>query len=434
MHGVTSPHRLIMWLGAAAMAAMALAVAGCGGGQPMASTAATGRDAPHRVVDVILPLQLKGSNVPDSVAAIKLALADKGTHQGAVDVSVTEWSDSGPTGDAVPARSAAQATRAVADPEAIGVIGTMTSSGTKAMAPVINRTGMPLIGIAATAVALTRRSDGRAGPPAAMAPTGIATYARLVPNDDRQAHALAEYMQQEDVTDLWVLHDGGAYGGGIAAGVATAARAAGIKVRAVEQVGLDDGAARARVVARQMAAEGARMPAVFIAANSLDLSRAAGVAAAAADDRVLVFGPDSMAFRGVYGHLDPALERRFFITTYQLPISTYGPDGVHLFERMKVAFGREPSAQALYAYEAMALLLDSIKAALPNSAALSRMSIRQQRLAVTNAMMHTVDRGSVVGTYSIDLHGDTNSDLYGAYRVEGGELVRGQALQTDGGG
>jgi hypothetical protein len=50
--------------------------------------------------------------------------------------------------------------------------------------------------------------------------------------------------------------------------------------------------------------------------------------------------------------------------------------------------------------------------------------------AVTAALLHTFDRGSVVGTYSIDVHGDTTNTLYGAYRVENKELVRGQAIDT----
>ena len=52
------------------------------------------------------------------------------------------------------------------------------------------------------------------------------------------------------------------------------------------------------------------------------------------------------------------------------------------------------------------------------------------RAAVTAALLHTFDRGSVVGTYSIDVHGDTTNTLYGAYRVENKDLVRGQAIVT----
>ena len=44
------------------------------------------------------------------------------------------------------------------------------------------------------------------------------------------------------------------------------------------------------------------------------------------------------------------------------------------------------------------------------------------------ALFETTDRRSVLGTYSIDENGDTSLTDYGAYRVEGGELIFDQTI------
>jgi branched-chain amino acid transport system substrate-binding protein len=318
----------------------------------------------------------------------------------------------------------------VAEPTSIGIIGSLTSSGSKEMAPVTNRAYLPIVGIAATAVGLTRRSDGAPGMPRDVAPTGKPNLVRLVPNDARQSLALAEYMKAESIGDLVILHDGQTYGAGLAAALQRDAPRSGIKVHAVNVMATDGDAARVARAAALRLTGTKRTPAVLIACNSYRSAVAAARAAARSNDRVLIFGPDSMALRGVYANLGAEVERRVYITSYLLPIQYYGPVGYEVFQRLTKRLGRNPTPTALYAYEAMTLLLEAVHEALPDQASLKSRTTKEQRAAVTAALLHTFDRGSVIGTYSIDVHGDTTSRLYGAYRVENKELVRGQAIDT----
>ncbi len=419
------------------LCAGALAFAGCGdAGAPPGTTAATGTaggaagDRPVRVVHSILPMDAAGDDSQDIVAAMRLALEERGHDQGAVHVDLVSDNDSGADGDTDPARAAAAAAAAVDDPAAIGIIGPMSSSASRAMARVTNRAAMPIIGIAATAVGLTRRTDGQPGMPEDVTPTGTPNLIRVVPNDARQAMALAAYMKKEGVGDLIVIHDGQTYGAGLAGSVVHDARRAGITVHDVRVTAGDADAARVGRAAGLALDDTRRTPAVLIAANHYTVSLAAAKAAARANDRVLVFGPDSMALRGVYANFGPTLERRVYITSYLLPIGYYGPMGVEVSDRLTGALGRTPTPTALYAYEAMDLLLASIAKALPDAKSLSGRTVKQQREAITTALLRTFDRGSVVGTYSIDAYGDTTASLYGAYRVEDGELVRGQVMAT----
>jgi len=427
---------------AATLLAGALVFAGCGDsaapeGTTGAATAGTttAASAPSgerqtRVVHSILPMDLEGDDSEDMVAAMRLALEEHGADQGAIRVVLSADNDSGADGNDDPARAERIARKVVADPASIGIIGTITSSASKAMQPVANRASLPILGISATAVGLTRRTDSRPGMPTDVAPTGKPNLVRLVPNDARQSLALAGYMKEESVGDLVIINDGQTYGAGLTASLVRDATRAGIRVRDVLVMKSEADAARVGREAAVELADSRGTPAILIAGNSATASVAATKAAALANDQVLIFGPDSMALRGVYANLGSAVERRVYITSYLLPVEYYGPLGVEVFNRLAAKLGRNPTPTALYAYEAMSLLLASISEALPDAAAITGKTVKAQRAAVTAALLHTFDRGSVVGTYSIDVHGDTTNTLYGAYRVENKNLVRGQAIDT----
>ena len=418
---------------AAVLLAGALAFAGCGDSAAPQST--TGAATPSgerqtRVVHSILPMNLEGDDSEDMVAAMRLALEEHGADQGVIHVVLSADNDSGADGNDDPARAEQIARKVVADPASIGIIGTITSSASKAMQPIANRASLPILGISATAVGLTRRTDGRPGLPTDVAPTGKPNLVRLVPNDARQSLALAGYMKEESVGDLVIINDGQTYGAGLSASLERDAKRAGIRVHDVLVMKSEADAARVGRDAAVELADSRGTPAILIAGNSAAASVAATKAAALANDQVLIFGPDSMALRGVYANLGSAIERRVYITSYLLPVEYYGPLGVEVFERLAAKMGRSPTPTALYAYEAMSLLLASISEALPDAAAITGKTVKAQRAAVTAALLHTFDRGSVVGTYSIDVHGDTTNTLYGAYRVENKDLVRGQAIDT----
>ncbi len=427
---------------AVALVAGALVFAGCGDsaapeGTTGAATAGTtsaaaapSGDRQERVVHSVLPMDMDGADSKDMFAAMQLALDERGADHGAIRVTLAMNNDSGPDGNSDPARVATIARKVVADPASIGIIGTITSSGSKVMQPITNRASLPILGISATAVGLTRRTDGRPGMPPDVAPTGKPNLARLVPNDARQSLALAAYMREESVGDLVIINDGETYGVGLTESVVRDAKRAGIRVQDVLVMKSNADAARVGREAAVKLADSRGTPAVLIAGNSAAASVAATKAAALANDQLLIFGPDSMALRGVYANLGSAVERRVYITSYLLPVEYYGPLGVEVFGRLAAKLGRKPTPTALYAYEAMDLLLASIGEALPDAAAIKGKTVKQQRAAVTAALLHTFDRGSVVGTYSIDVHGDTTNTLYGAYRVENKDLVRGQAIDT----
>jgi branched-chain amino acid transport system substrate-binding protein len=98
------------------------------------------------------------------------------------------------------------------------------------------------------------------------------------------------------------------------------------------------------------------------------------------------------------------------------------PPSAHRFLRaFRDRYRREPGRYAAYGYEAMAAVLDSIRRAGDSG---------DDRDSVIDAFFDTVDRRSVLGTYSIDDVGDTTLDRLAGYRVANGRLRFETALRA----
>lgn len=433
MPGSALTARLVA-LAVAALACTALAGCGgdaapdpAGGGLTVAPASAASLAADVRTVHAVLPFSSSRRDYGDMLAAMRMALEDAGGTAGVVRVRMVVQDDAPLTGPAAQAASRRAARRAASDPRALAVIGSASSGKFAAMAPVLNRAGLLQVAVISTAVRLTKRGDGTAFPPRDIAPTGRRTVVRVVPDDSVQARALVEYMMGEGVSAVEVVHDGGTYGEGLARDVAAEARRQGLRVAGVQLADTRAPAAQAREISLRHGQDSRRW-ALLPAMNDDDTMRAMAASAAAADPSAVVFVPDSGALASFYGNLG-AIERRVYITTYGLPPGNYGPRGVEVTARLRKRIGHTPPPNALFAYEAMDLVLASIARGVSTTAAASR-PIGAQRRAVVRAAFATRDRASAIGTYSISITGDTTTELYGGYRVENGNLVRGRAINT----
>jgi ABC-type branched-subunit amino acid transport system substrate-binding protein len=76
-------------------------------------------------------------------------------------------------------------------------------------------------------------------------------------------------------------------------------------------------------------------------------------------------------------------------------------------------YGRTPGRYAAYGYEAMAVVIDSVRRAGDSGT---------ERQAVVDAFFDTRGRDSVLGTYAIDPLGDTTLDRMTGYRNSPGGL------------
>ena len=141
------------------------------------------------------------------------------------------------------------------------------------------------------------------------------------------------------------------------------------------------------------------------------------VAAALPD--ALIFGSAGLA-ESTYvdpelGGIPLSLDSRVLITSPTLDPAAYPPAGRRFFARYERRYG-VPQPSSIFGYEAMSLMLNAISRATDGG------TVEAMRSKVVAALTSTRDRHSVLGTYSINAHGDTSLDRYGVYRVAGGSL------------
>jgi branched-chain amino acid transport system substrate-binding protein len=119
----------------------------------------------------------------------------------------------------------------VEEEQIVGVIGPFESDCARAEIPIANAAALAMISPANTDVGLTHQGPGSAeGEPDSLYPTGVRTYARLVPPDDVQARAGAKTLAGLGVTRVCVLDDRDMYGKAIADAFALSAEDEGLNV------------------------------------------------------------------------------------------------------------------------------------------------------------------------------------------------------------
>lgn len=396
--------------------ALAVCLAACGKGDPDDGGP---KDGPSTLT-IYSSLPLQGPDRErsrDMVNAIKLALEQWGGKVGALSVTYVSL-DSATAEQGTWAKDSVleNARQAVRDPNTIAYIGDRDSAATALALPLTNEGHILHISPSSTYDGLTRASR-RQGEPDRFYPSGHRTFGRMVPADNVQASALVGYMKEEGVHRLAMLADRDLYGGGLADQIAKAAADQGIKL-------FDEG--RINQEATDLSG-----PASKVAKRHADAFLFAGVpgvgaahvfaTVAAADPSLLLFGPGAGADGAFAEALPAAVQRRMRLTTPTLPPQLLPRSARAFRARFRAAVGREPTPDALQAYEATNVILSSIRSAGANA---------NNRMPVVNRFFATRNRHSVLGTYTIDRFGDTSLRTYAGERVRRSKLVLDTVLKV----
>jgi hypothetical protein len=221
-------------------------------------------------------------------------------------------------------------------------------------------------------------------------------------------------MKQQSCGNVFIVNDGETYGAGIASEVERTARHEDVAVLA--NFAFDVAATRFRALAARV--KRASSDCFFF--GGITMNRALEVTrdVAAAVPGIKMFYPDGCAEAFFTERIPEGLQRRVFITNPTLDQDAYPPSAQDFFDTFSTLYGKDPEPYAMYGYEAMNVVLDSIERAGSEVTATS-----EGRQAVVDAFFDTKDRQSVLGTYDIDAFGDTTLSDYGAYAVARGKLV-----------
>jgi branched-chain amino acid transport system substrate-binding protein len=400
------------------VAAFGFGVAACGGDDDSGGANAGGKEGgAAKSVTIYSSYPLQGAGRVQSEAAVngsKLAIEQAGGKAGDIAVTYKPLDDAtAQAANWTPEQTSTNARKAAQDESTAVYLGEFNSGASAVSIPILNEAGIAQISPANTGVGLTTDEPGAApGEPDKYYPTGMRTYARIVPKDTIQGAALVTLMKEDGCTKVQLLNDKEVYGAGLARNIELSAKPQGLVLASNEAI--DKNAANYRSLAQKAQGAGADCVvfAGIVANNAVQIFKdfAAGL------PQAKLYGPDGVAdpgFASTKDGLPPDVAARTKVTIATLSPDQYPPEGQEFFKNYASKYGEpNPSPYAIYGYEVMQLALDAIKR-----------SQTGEKADVVKALFSTKDRKSVLGTYSIDANGDTTLTDYGVYVIKKGELV-----------
>ncbi|MBV9536985.1 MAG: branched-chain amino acid ABC transporter substrate-binding protein, partial [Solirubrobacterales bacterium] len=358
------------------------------------------------------------------VNGVRLALAKSRGRVGRFHIALKVLNDAtAAQGEWDPGQTSSNAVQAAADATTIGYIGDLDSGASAVSIPILNQAGIPQISPRSTAVGLTSAGPGsQPGEPAKYYPTHLRTFARVAPSDAVQAAVQVKLQQSLRCTKTYVLADEEVDGEDFAVSFGLAAQRARLSVVATQQY--DPRATSYAPLAASIASSRANCVLVSAISGSNAVPVTRQVAKALPNARIFAGAgvAQSTYVDPIDGGVPLAVDSRLLITSPALGMAAYPRAARSFLAAYERRYG-PPEPDAILGYESMRLMLSAIRRATDDGRKPA------SRSAVRRAILHTRDRHSVLGTYSIDPDGNTSLNAYGVWRAVGGSLRFWKALQ-----
>ena len=370
-----------------------------------------GEGEPDVLIASDLPLQ--GSSRTQTLqmtAAIRQVLGDAGWAAGDINVGYQSCDDStAQAGKWDPGKCSQNANSYAENASVVGVIGTFNSGCAAIIIPVLNQApggGVAMLSPANTYVCLTEGGPGCADDePDKYYPAGTRNYTRVVANDAYQGAALAQFMQEQGVTQLFILNDREAYGLGVAENVRGAAEFLGIEVVGFEA--WDPKASNYEALMRSVGQSGA--DGLFLGGlideNGAQVIRDKVKVLGPNDGDVQLFMPDGFTTQQTIDESGVENTQGAFFSVAGVPTDEFTSESAKSFiSTFEESLGGDPvDPYAIYGAQAAQIMMDAIAASDG-----SRPSIIEQMFAVEVT-------GGLLGDFNFNENGDPVS--------AGGEVV-----------
>lgn len=378
-----------LMLGMLALAAVLVAGCAAAGGT---TVTATGRSL---IIYSSVPAGVASDPVVRDVAdAEQLAFTQKASEVTAYKLSFQRLGSSKPTDNP---RTAIQNTGAIAY---IGEIAPGASADTLGIP---NAQDLLQVSPTDTAVELTQPNPAVPGSPSRYyesLKTYGRTFARVGPTTALEAKAQVQEMQSLGVKQLFLADDGSHYGKAIGALVHSDASGSGI-----------------RIAASQSAAD-----AIFYGGSDPAMAAKLFTTASGANPNVKLFAPSAVAGSTLTSGL-AAAKPQLYVSVPGFLTSNLPGAAAPFIAAFRAAYHRSPLPEAIFGYEAVASVIDVIKEA--GGSGNNRSTVVKDYFAIKN-------RSSVLGTYSINVNGDTNLGPFVFERLRAGALAPFKFVQAQG--
>ncbi len=377
----------------------------------MACSIAHAADSP--VIKIVSSLPRTGSATAQAqtmVNGIRMAIEEAGGKVGVFTIAYEDWDDASPErGQWDPAVEAANAQKAVQDPDIMAYIGTYNSGAAKIAMPILNKASLVMVSPANTYPGLTKPGTGEANEPQVYRPSGKINYFRVVPADDIQGEVAAEWAKELGVKKVFVLHDRELYGKGVADVFKRACARLGIQVVGYE--GIDPKAANYRSLVTKIKSTDADM--VYFGGTTQTNAGQIAKDLVAGGAKVKLMVPDGCREQALIESAGKDnLDDRTYVTFGGLPPSQLQGRGKQFYENYKKKYNAEPEAYAVYGYEAARVVLEGIKR-----------TGKKDRAAITDAITNLRDFDGVLGKWSFDQNGDTSLKVMAVEEIKDGKFT-----------
>jgi branched-chain amino acid transport system substrate-binding protein len=375
-----------------------------GGGTPGGGTSG--------VIKIVSSLPHTGNSNAVSGAmrdGIQLALAEAGNKAGEFRIVYEAMDDaSAKKGDWDPEVEAANADRAIKDPDVMVYIGTYNSGAAKISMPMLNKAGLVMVSPANSYPGLTKPGLGEANEPDIYRPSGKVSFFRVVPADDLQGAMGAQWMKQLGGKSVYVLDARDLYGRGIADVFAQTAEEIGLQV--VGREGIDPKAQEYKSLMTKIKAK--KPDFIYFGGTTANNpgQLAKDMVAVGLDAKMMV--PDGCfdtAFINAAGA--SIVNDRAFVTFGGVPPDKLTGLGAKFVKAYQARYKKMPEAYGVYGYVAAQVALAAIEKA-----------GKKDREAIRAAVQEYKTEDSALGPFSFDENGDTTMAMMSGNAVKGGKF------------
>jgi branched-chain amino acid transport system substrate-binding protein len=383
------------------------------GAEPAAGGAAAGGGgATSGTIKIVSSLPHTGNSNAVSGAmrdGIQLALAEAGNKAGPFTIVYEAMDDaSAKKGDWDPEVEAANADKAIKDPNVMVYIGTYNSGAAKISMPVLNRAGLVMISPANSYPGLTKPGKGESNEPDIYRPSGKISFFRVVPADDLQGAMGATWMKQLGGKSVYVLDARDLYGRGIADVFTQTAEDIGLRV--VGREGIDPKAQEYKSLMTKIKATNPDY--VYFGGTTANNPGQIAKDMVAVGLKAKLMVPDGCfdtAFITAAGAAN--VNDRAFVTFGGVPPDKLTGLGAKFVESYQKRYNKMPEAYGVYGYVAAQVAL----------AAIEKAGVKD-REAIRAAVQAYKAEDSALGPFSFDENGDTTMAVMSGNAVKDGKF------------
>ncbi|HUN98293.1 MAG TPA: branched-chain amino acid ABC transporter substrate-binding protein [Bradyrhizobium sp.] len=297
-----------------------------------------------------------------------------------------------------PAQSATNARKMVSDPSVVAALGPMMSGSGKAMAPILSEGDLATISPSSTNPDITDPKFA-----SAFRPMGKVIYFRTVTTDAYQGPGMANYIAEIlKAKTIYILDDSSAYGIGLADAFEDQARTNGMTVAGRDR--LDPQATDYMAILSKVEAHGPE--ALYFGGTSEAGIKLAKQAYDVLPKIIKAGGDGVFSAAMLKGAGFPAMEGWY--VTMASPYISANPDVQPWIARYKAKFGPGLSAYSFTAYDAMLVILDSIRRVAEAGKPVNRSTVRD---AIQAANVKTLQR-----VVSFDKNGDIANKVISVFQ------------------